>query len=112
MFSILLMESPPCLVQDQFAKTPETTETPITPIITTTCIQDMELAAKCQLSAKPSISQDSDINLLGSSTEGHASINGTLLAAPSTADSGSVQTDLSDTSESDAEKCRELFLQY
>jgi hypothetical protein len=72
----------------------------------------MELAAKCQLSAKPSISQDSDINLLGSSTEGHASINGTLLAAPSTADSGSVQTDLSDTSESDAEKCRELFLQY
>jgi hypothetical protein len=69
----------------------------------------MEPAAKSQLSANPSISQDSEINLLGSSTEGQASINGTLLAAPSTADSGSVQTDLSDTTESDAEKCRKLF---
>ncbi|XP_059490629.1 protein Aster-B-like isoform X2 [Neocloeon triangulifer] len=44
------------------------------------------------------------INLLDPNAVVQPSINSNLLAAPSTADSGSVQTDLSDTTESDAEK--------
>lgn len=99
--------------QDLPAKTPETAETPITPIITTTSVQDTEpTTSKCLLSVKPSVSQDNEINLLSSSTEGQASINGTKLAAPSTADSGSVQTDLSDSSESDADKCMSIYFKF
>ncbi|CAB3365406.1 Hypothetical predicted protein [Cloeon dipterum] len=51
-----------------------------------------------------SLAMDSELNLLSATGELQPSINSNLLAAPSTADSGSVQTDLSDTTESDVEK--------
>ncbi|XP_065336254.1 protein Aster-B isoform X2 [Cloeon dipterum] len=91
------------LAMDQSAKVADVPEAPITPLITTTCVQDSEPATLTQPINQSSGSQDSELNLLSATGELHPSINSNLLAAPSTADSGSVQTDLSDTTESDVE---------